>query len=543
MKKRWYVEAVGVSLLLVFPYFSPLVLPGHKAIYHHPRPLGHLIGGLLIDMAVIALLGLAFLYLSSRLAPRIRAILGALAASIILSRVVQTVMALFFGWSLRSIRNRAMESSSKIAIAARFISVVDLCWKHFYTIAICSSFLLLIVACVFPNRISPVIRTARVAVAAFAFCTLWVVPQLLYFTFALRSDNGGDPPLSQKPVAGRRIVWMLFDELSYALVLDHPQGGQAYPNFDRLRAQSVAFADVQPFDLYTERILPSLFVNRQLNQLESNMDGTLLNLDPEHKHWVEFDPGHSLFADAQKQGWNPAIAGWYNPYCRLLGSLLTTCKWTPGIETFLPIENLGASEDSSALANAIALPRQEFNRLLGGPDRSEDYLGQHNVDDYRSLMTQSKELIQDGRLHFVFLHLPVPHPPGAYDRKNHTLCACGNYLDNLALADSALGELRQEIDRTPWAAQTTIIVSSDHSWRVPLWRGNSDWTPEEERVSQGKFDPRPVFLVHFVNQTTPTTIREPVPELKEHDVIDSMLNGAIGDPQDLEASVESSPAR
>ena len=210
MKKRWYVEAVGVSLLLVFPYFSPLVLPGHKAIYHRPRSLGHLIGGRLIDMGAIALLGLAFLYLSSRLAPdpcnsgRCR--------SIILSRVVQTVMALFFGWSLRSIRNRAMESSSKIAIAARFISVVDLCWKHFYTIAICSSFLLLIVACVFPNRISPVIRTARVAVAAFAFCTLWVVPQLLYFTFALRSDNGGDPPLSQKPVAGRRIVWMLFDE-------------------------------------------------------------------------------------------------------------------------------------------------------------------------------------------------------------------------------------------------------------------------------------------------------------------------------------------
>jgi hypothetical protein len=252
---------------------------------------------------------------------------------------------------------------------------------------------------------------------------------------------------------------------------------------------------------------------------------------------VEFDASDSLFEQAHMLGWNPAIAGWYNPYCRLLPRILTACFWTPGIQTFTPFEDAGASEGNSAFANALALPLSSITELFEG-DRTGDELRRLNVEDYRSILHQASGLIRDGDLHFIFLHLPIPHPPGAYDRRRHQLCPCGNYLDNLSLADDTLGELRKEIDGTPWASETTIIVSSDHSWRVPLWRRDSDWTAEEERVSKGQFDPRPVFLIHFAAQRTGVDIDAQVPELREHDVIASMLSGKIGDAEGLNNFVQ-----
>ena len=75
-------------------------------------------------------------------------------------------------------------------------------------------------------------------------------------------------------------------------------------------------------------------------------------------------------------------------------------------------------------------------------------------------MGRTHALIENNQVRFVFLHLPVPHPPGIYDRQRHLLRSGGTYLDNMVLADDSLGELLQEIDATPSASQTTVIVSS-----------------------------------------------------------------------------------
>ena len=91
---------------------------------------------------------------------------------------------------------------------------------------------------------------------------------------------------------------------------------------------------------------------------------------------------------------------------------------------------------------------------------------QTHTDDYASVMAQAKELIEDSRIRFAFVHLPVPHPPGIYDRKRHTMSSSGTYLDNLALADETLAALQNDIQSTPAAGNTTLIVSSDHSWRT-----------------------------------------------------------------------------
>jgi hypothetical protein len=101
------------------------------------------------------------------------------------------------------------------------------------------------------------------------------------------------------------------------------------------------------------------------------------------------------------------------------------------------------------------------------------------------------------------------------------------------LADQALRALLEEIGRTPAADRTTLVVSSDHSWRTPMWRSSRGWMPEEERVSGERFDDRPVLLVHFPGQQQGEDVRSPLPELLEHDMIECMLAGSISDRQTL----------
>ena len=93
--------------------------------------------------------------------------------------------------------------------------------------------------------------------------------------------------------------------------------------------------------------------------------------------------------------------------------------------------------------------------------------------------------------------------------------------------------LLQEIDATPSSHRTTVIVSSDHSWRISLYRHGAGWSAEEERACGGHFDDRPVLLIHFPEQKAAVDVSAAVPELLEHDMIAGMLRGEIASPGDL----------
>ena len=54
------------------------------------------------------------------------------------------------------------------------------------------------------------------------------------------------------------------------------------------------------------------------------------------------------------------------------------------------------------------------------------------------LIASSQKLIGDDSIGFVFIHLPVPHPGGFYNRQTGAFSVPGSFLDNLALADRAL---------------------------------------------------------------------------------------------------------
>ena len=81
------------------------------------------------------------------------------------------------------------------------------------------------------------------------------------------------------------------------------------------------------------------------------------------------------------------------------------------------------------------------------------------------------------------------------------------------------------LSKTSLAAKTTIIVCSDHSWRIPLWRGTPQWSEEEEIASHGVFDKRPVLLIHFPGQSRELDVTAPSDEIRIHDILERILRG------------------
>ena len=359
---------------------------------------------------------------------------------------------------------------------------------------------------------SKVVRWLRRGLALLGVCIFWMLPQLVYMAAHSEPHDVWKFVRAVPParVPQRRVIWILFDELSQDQVFDHRQPDISLPQLDHFRSQSVLFSEVQPVGYFTEDVVPSLLLGKAVTGIRSDLSGNLSVKTS--NQWQRFPAGGSLFANAQRDGWSTGVAGWYNPYCRTYGASLDWCAWTSRINI------LGNYSPDKSLWWNVKAP------LTRPESRFSFYTPKLHAADYSDLMQWSHELIEDENIGFVLLHLPLPHPLGFYNRKTGQLGVPGTYLDDVVLTDRSLGQLMQWISETPLASKTTVIVCSDHSWRVPTWRTQGGWTKEEEGASGGKFDPRPVLMVHFPGEKTPEVVSKPFPALKEHDLIESLLH-------------------
>jgi arylsulfatase A-like enzyme len=129
--------------------------------------------------------------------------------------------------------------------------------------------------------------------------------------------------------------------------------------------------------------------------------------------------------------------------------------------------------------------------------------------------------------------LPIPHPPGLYNRQTQKLQTHGSYIDNLALTDDVLAKALAAIRATPSADQTTVVISSDHSWRIPMWKDSFLWTKEDANAYRDTFDQRPVLMIRFPGELQPESVDEQFPGLKLHALLEAMLYGSLNSPDDL----------
>ena len=510
MRIRPLFEGLGAAILLLGSDYLSLLQPQNHGVFHHGLPVTNLVEGLLIDILVSWILLTGILMIADRLQGNLRKYAGLIFASVIVWKLIAFLLASLCQSHLR-------------------FRQTEILWKHW---AVYLVFLLAVIAAHFsPWFADQSVCAVRVVMACLAFSAIWIIPRLVVIAashpYQAETKNLAPAP----PQTEQRIVWILFDELSYAETFESRAPGIELPSFDQVRSASTSFSQVKPIGFYTDRIIPSLFLGTSFSEYESTSSGELFYEDNLSKKWTRFDSNLTLFGLAKRNGWNPAIDDWFNPSCLTLSQVLSACDWSH--DSILPSEDYGASEEKSAFTNsAAALSQLSSFFTQTTPDN-----GPSRIKDYREVMARAGTLINDDRYRFIYIHLPIPHPPGIYDRQLHLLRSRGTYLDNMVLADQALAVLYQQINASPLAGRTVLFVTSDHSWRIQLYRGLQDWTGEEESASRGTFDDRPVLLVHFPNQSTPGTFSAPASEMIEHELIAEVLDGQIVTQQDFNSAV------
>ena len=496
----WFEGAglgVVVMLRLLWVHISPL----HEDLFHRNLPMTTVYRGILIDFAVVCAAAVALLLWMDRRDPQNRSWWWIALAAVAAARAA--------GWVQETWVGASFITPRLVFIGCAGVGV--LLWvlrRGWYATAV---------------------RSLRVVLMLVGFSICWMLPQLAWMAAHPEPVQASSFVKSPGQLAQRRIIWILFDELSRDQTFDHRYPGLALPAFDHFAAQSVSFSDVSPGGYMTELIIPGLMDGTTISDERTDLDGRLYVKTRNNPEWHPYDAGNTLLAEAREGGWSTAVSGWFLPYCRLYADQLNDCFRTMRF----PLPG-GYSRLHSTAWNAVAPIRKSVLRVAGRPVAGTTPAELHAVD-FEQILSHGDAMIADERIGFVFLHLPTPHPTGFYNRRTGEMGYAGSYLDNLALADRTLAEVLNRISQTRLADRTTVIVSSDHSWRIPMWHPEAGWTPEDQ-VALGNrgFDERPVLMVRFPGQQNGITMGAAFALLREHAMVERILDQRIATAKELE---------
>jgi Sulfatase len=516
MTTRPWLQGGGLAMFYLLPLIALFLDPGQDGFYHQVMPVTSLTRAALIDLLLLGfLVGLGFAWLKHLKPPLLQRLLW-IPVLFVTAWLVERGVAEYFRTGSTSIHLPSW--ASQLPWLALVSAVLLLLFsRRYYDLVVRTTEVFLMsagIAAVF-------IILPRLVIACFNHAP----PEQAFFTHPVRQAwQPGEP----------RIVWVLFDELSYNQVFDHRQPDVNLPAFTRLKQESLSFSQLVPVANMTELVIPGLFLGHPVSAVKSNSQGALLWRSSPQMAWQSFRPDATVFAAARLQGWGTGVAGWYNPYCRLLATTLDRCYWTyrefAGGERFNRLSSQRSMWENAR--DGLPFVAQIENAWRHTSSR------QSHGDDYRSVLTQAESLIADENIRFAFIHMPAPHPPGIFPNPSPSARGRQDYLGNLMLADQALAEFQSVIAKTAASSDTIFIISSDHSWRVPIWRSAPGWTREEERASNGgTFDQRPVLMVRFPQQTRGEQIDRPESAMLVHSLLLDLIAGKARTPEDWIATL------
>jgi len=362
----------------------------------------------------------------------------------------------------------------------------------------------------------------------FCLCSILQLLWVLHWKPGPHQQTAAWSTTTQPPRDHPRLVWIVFDELSYDQLFEDRADGLALPNFDALRKESTVFTDAQPIGDHTVKILPSLLSGRVIDKYDFTFDNHLLVHDQGTHGYATLDGSGTVFADAHKNGWRTAAVGWYNPYCTVFAGNIDDCYWMNLDRMDGPM-----AQDASFWSNVWS-PLKQAGEQIAWPARADETICTYGVRQrtktYMDLEAHAAQVLKSDQADFVFLHLPVPHSPAIWNRArgDYAERCGGSYLDGLALADRELGSVMATLKSSPRWKDTTLIVQGDHSWRLWLWNDQPGWTAEDRAASQAGFDARPAVIVHHAGQTQAEENATPWSLINVHAVVEQMLHGGDG---------------
>lgn len=338
--------------------------------------------------------------------------------------------------------------------------------------------------------------------------------------------------LARDEVKEPRVLWLVFDELDAHIAFEARPAGIELPQFDRLGNQSLVATDAHSPADDTLRSMPALIVGKSvIRAYPSGASDLMLHLAGSSRP-VPWSRQENIFSRARSAGVSSGVVGTYHPYCRVIGHLLTTCSWhhwPRGVWAAAPATLLAHGlQIASAVPGARRVGLLQPLRTLTGSSWGRARRAQAIVSFQQSLAETIRMATHPG-LRLVFAHLPVPHPPYIYERASGELRDSGasSYLDNLALADRALGDIRRAmVDAALWD-RTSVLVTADHGYRADLWQAKIPENGEEAKAAAGSGGTHVPFIVKLACQSHAVEYSGRLNTIVAHDLILALLEGEI----------------
>lgn len=334
--------------------------------------------------------------------------------------------------------------------------------------------------------------------------------------------DGGDrtPP--------RRLVVLVFDELDYEAVFDKRQPGVELPEIDQLAGESWVAQRAFPLSNTTICSVPAIVSGLSVMGPCLPMGPGSLSVrvrgESSGRDWKALP---SVFADAQGRGTRTAVIGWYHPYCRVFGRLLSHCtQELTAVEPATLTGNLWVHYFE--LSGTLVVARDRFKGTGTAPEQ--------HVHQYQSIHRQAVTAALRPDLGFVYVHYPVPHHPYVYSRRTRTLATTGGqqYIDNVALVDRTIGDVRRAIRASPVATTTGLVVTSDHSNKFGATR--KSWTTDTADPAH-----RVPFLLHLPGARAPHLSSELIELTALRRIATAYFEGRISTYADVQAVALSAP--
>jgi hypothetical protein len=323
----------------------------------------------------------------------------------------------------------------------------------------------------------------------------------------------------------KRVVWIIFDEFDERVAFKERPASVSLPEFDRFRNQSFVASAAHPPGSETGKSIPAL-LNGSMVADALPRGETSLDLWNEGKSEpVVWTSSMTIFAETSTSKMTTGLAGVFFPYCAIVGSKVTDCR------------------DFRGFRSREAFPKRVYRDILLAldaiPFADRFWLRaqlRNEIEEYQFAVRESSSLVADARFDLVFIHFPVPHPPAIYDRRSGRMdTALGHsYLDNLALADVALGNLRRAMEQSGVWAESNVIVTSDHWWRTYFWNTGPSWSPEDEATTGGRLPEGIVpFMVKLSGSNERLPYERPFNTVISRKMVMAMLKEGISTNADL----------
>lgn len=159
------------------------------------------------------------------------------------------------------------------------------------------------------------------------------------------------------------------------------------------------------------------------------------------------------------------------------------------------------------------------------------YLRSMDLVTYAHFVDTERDLATTMQHNLTLVHWPLPHLPAIYDRRRAEVTATNlsfgaeGYLDNMALTDRTLGELRRAMEGAGTWDTTTILITADHWWR-------------QSHRYDGRTDHRIPFLLKLAGHNEGIEYSKPFNSILIHDLCLDILRGRLVVPAKVKSWID-----